>query len=213
MADTSTDRILFRLKTRGPHSIADLGAAFGVTSEAVRQLLVKAEAEGLVAFEDRREGRGRPKRLWSLTAVGHARFPDRHAELTVGLLNAVRAEFGEDGLDRLIARREAQQREAYRAATASAQSVGDKVRALAEARDGEGYMTEWRRGEDGNYVLIENHCPICAAAAVCQALCRSELEIFRDVLGADVRVDRTDHVLAGGRRCAYRVSPKPDRPA
>lgn len=210
MADTSTDRILFRLKTRGPHSIADLGAAFGVTSEAIRQLLVKAEAEGLVAFADRREGRGRPKRLWSLTAAGHARFPDRHAELTVGLLDAVRAEFGEDGLDRLIARREAQQREAYRAVTATGRSIGARVRALAEARDGEGYMAEWRREEDGDYVLIENHCPICAAAAVCQKLCRSELEIFRDVLGADARVERTDHVLAGGRRCAYRVSPAAD---
>ena len=118
MADTTSDRILFRLKTRGPQTIADLGAAFGITSEAVRQLLVKSEAESLVSYEDRREGRGRPKRLWRLTEAGHARFPDRHADLTVGLLDAVRAEFGDAGLDRLIARREVEQRELYRAATA-----------------------------------------------------------------------------------------------
>jgi predicted ArsR family transcriptional regulator len=210
MADTTTDRILFRLKTRGPQAIAELGVAFGVTSEAVRQLLVKAEADGLVAYEDRREGRGRPKRLWRLTEAGHARFPDRHAELTVGLLEAVRAEFGEDGLDRLIARREAQQRDAYRSVTARARTMEGKVRALAEQRDREGYMAEWRREEGGEYVLIENHCPICAAAATCQKLCRSELEIFRDVLGAEARVERTDHVLAGSRRCAYRVSRAPD---
>lgn len=207
MADTTTDRILFRLKTRGPQAIADLGAAFGVTSEAIRQLLVKAEADGLVTYDDRREGRGRPKRLWRLTEAGHARFPDRHAELTVGLLEAVRAEFGEAGLDRLIARREAAQREAYRAAISRARSLEARVRTLAELRAREGYMAEWRRDDDGHLMLVENHCPICAAAATCQSLCRSELAIFRDVLGDDVAVERTDHVLAGARRCAYRVTP------
>ncbi|GHD60729.1 transcriptional regulator [Thalassobaculum fulvum] len=207
MADTTTDRILFRLKTRGPQAIAELGAEFGVTSEAVRQLLVKAEADGLVTYDDRREGRGRPKRLWRLTEAGHARFPDRHAELTVGLLDAVREEFGEGGLDRLIARREAVQRETYRKAMARTRSVEGRVKVLAELRDREGYMAEWRREEGGDYVLIENHCPICAAAAKCQNLCRSELAIFRDVLGEDAVVERTDHVLAGARRCAYRVTP------
>src|SRR3546814_10198203 len=33
MADTTTDRILFRLKTRGALAIAELGAAFGIRSE------------------------------------------------------------------------------------------------------------------------------------------------------------------------------------
>ncbi|EDP65609.1 hypothetical protein BAL199_02254 [alpha proteobacterium BAL199] len=207
MADTTSDRILFRLKTRGPQTIADLGAAFGITSEAVRQLLVKSEAESLVSYEDRREGRGRPKRLWRLTETGHARFPDRHADLTVGLLDAVRAEFGTEGLDRLIARRETEQRELYRAAAARARTLEGKVKALAEMRDREGYMAEWRRDDDGTLVLIENHCPICAAAARCQNLCRSELAIFRDVLGEAAEVERTDHVLAGARRCAYRVTP------
>ena len=68
-------------------------------------------------------------------------------------------------------------------------------------------MAEWRRDDDGSLVLVENHCPICAAAAKCQNLCRSELAIFRDVLGEAAEVERTDHVLAGARRCAYRVTP------
>jgi predicted ArsR family transcriptional regulator len=31
--------------------------------------------------------------------------------------------------------------------------------------------------------------------------------VFRDVLGPDVEIRRTDHILAGARRCAYRISP------
>jgi predicted ArsR family transcriptional regulator len=61
--------------------------------------------------------------------------------------------------------------------------------------------------EDANsFLLVENHCPICAAAAVCQGLCRSELTAFRAVLGDDVSIERVDHILTGARRCAYRVS-------
>ena len=59
----------------------------------------------------------------------------------------------------------------------------------------------------GQYLFIENHCPICAAAATCQGLCREELSLFRAVLGDKARVERTDHILAGARRCAYRITP------
>jgi predicted ArsR family transcriptional regulator len=57
-------------------------------------------------------------------------------------------------------------------------------------------------------VLYENHCPICAAATVCQNFCRAELAVFRDVLGPDTEVERTDHIVLGARRCAYRVTPR-----
>jgi predicted ArsR family transcriptional regulator len=54
-------------------------------------------------------------------------------------------------------------------------------------------------------LLVENHCPICAAARACQNFCRSELDVFRRVLGPDVQVERVEHQLAGARRCAYRI--------
>jgi hypothetical protein len=41
---------------------------------------------------------------------------------------------------------------------------------------------------------------------VCTGLCGKELEVFQEVLGEDVRIERTEHIVAGARRCAYRVS-------
>ena len=67
-------------------------------------------------------------------------------------------------------------------------------------------MAEWRADADG-FLLLENHCPICAAATACQGFCRAELDVFRAVLGPGVSVERTDHILAGARRCAYRIVP------
>ena len=83
--------------------------------------------------------------------------------------------------------------------------VGSK--ALARVRAEEGYVAEVVDDPDGRGVLlVEHHCPICAAATACQGLCRSELAVFRAVLGTDVTVERIDHILAGARRCAYRIT-------
>jgi predicted ArsR family transcriptional regulator len=62
-----------------------------------------------------------------------------------------------------------------------------------------------RREGKGVFVLLENHCPICAAATACQGFCSSELELFRSVLGPSVTVERTEHIVGGDRRCAYRI--------
>jgi predicted ArsR family transcriptional regulator len=67
-------------------------------------------------------------------------------------------------------------------------------------------MADVKRGGDGELLLVENHCPICAAAASCTGLCAGELEVFQAVLGDDVAVTRTEHIVAGARRCAYRVA-------
>jgi predicted ArsR family transcriptional regulator len=83
-----------------------------------------------------------------------------------------------------------------------------RVNALAKQRSAEGYLAEVVRDKDGAVLLVEHHCPICTAASACQGLCRSELDLFRAALGDDVTVERTQHILSGDVRCAYRVTPR-----
>jgi predicted ArsR family transcriptional regulator len=204
-ARSAADRLLVLLKTRGPQTTAALGAAAGVTAEAARQQLVRLEAEGLVASKSEPRGVGRPAQVWGLTAAANARFPDTHAELTAQLIGAIRSQFGEAALDRLIDARAAESKAAYGEALKGTKDLGEKVACLAAARTREGYMAEsWQEGND--YVLVENHCPICVAAATCQGFCRAELGTFRDVLGPEASVERTEHIVGGDRRCAYRIS-------
>jgi predicted ArsR family transcriptional regulator len=65
-----------------------------------------------------------------------------------------------------------------------------------------------RDPETGDWLFVENHCPICTAARLCTGLCREELALFNRVLGSDVHVERVSHIIAGANRCAYRVTPK-----
>ncbi len=203
---TTSDHILLQLKTRGPAQTKDVAAAVAVTRQAARQHLERLAAEGLVEHVSQRMGVGRPRRSWSLTALGDKRFPDTHAQMTVELIEAVRSEFGEAGLDRLITRREAATEAGYRQALDGAVDLEARLDRLVRVRAGEGYMAEWCRRDDGAYLLIENHCPICAAASACQGFCRSELTLFQAML-APARVERVEHILAGARRCAYVVTP------
>ncbi|MBA5777876.1 transcriptional regulator [Stappia sp. F7233] len=205
-SDRTSGLILQALKARGAQTASVLAERLGVTAVAIRQHLDRLNGEGLVAHDDRRESVGRPKRYWRLTDKGHARFPDNHEGLTLEIIDAVRNVFGDAGLDRLIGEREARMRASYGAALSSGGSLADRLGRLAARRSAEGYMAEVERLADGSFRLTENHCPICAAARACQGFCRSELALFRALLGPEVSIEREEHILAGARRCAYRIA-------
>jgi predicted ArsR family transcriptional regulator len=204
MSQDNAERILFLLKTRGPMTAAVLAKSLRITPMGVRQHLASLTAEGLLTHTDERIGVGRPKRHWRLAVKAQARFPDSHAQMTVELLAAVRSVFGAGGLDRLIAERERETLARYKQGMRGARTIPDRARRLADLRSEEGYMAECTAAPDGGILLVENHCPVCAAAQACQGLCRSELEIFRALLPG-TSVERVDHILAGARRCAYRI--------
>ena len=84
-----------------PNGCAD-GRAAGGTTMAVRQHLAALQEQGLVDYVDERRKVGRPARVWHLTPKANDRFPDRHAELAVGILQAVQSAPGEEGLERLV---------------------------------------------------------------------------------------------------------------
>src|ERR1017187_9076154 len=200
-------RVLERLKRVDSATARELAVGLGLTEAAVRQHLDALEEHGLVERRGQNAtGRGRPPSAWSLTPVAAELFPDRHGDLTVELIGAIRDAVGEAGLDQVIDAREVRQLRAYREVVPqdAAVSLRRRVSALAKQRSVEGYMAEARPDGD-DMLLIEHHCPVCSAASACAGLCRGELALFRSVLGPDVMVERTQHLLAGDARCVYRI--------
>lgn len=205
---TGTRReILEFLKARGPRTASEIARPLGVTAMAVRQHLWELRDAKLVEETSRPGAVGRPAKIWSLTENAERYFPDAHAELAVGLIGALRESLGPEAMDAVIAARAKQQLASYRTALSDCGSLAEKLTALAKARTAEGYMATVERDGD-DLLFLEHHCPICAAARVCQGLCAMELDVFRDCLGPSVKIERTDHILAGARRCAYRVTPR-----
>lgn len=200
-----SERAVSILKTKGPKSVKELAAEMNITTEGARFHLMKLEKEGLVKSESVAEGRGRPKQIWSLTEKGHDRFPDAHADLTANLINMMRETLGQNAVDDVIRTHEQKTLSRYSQELEDTDTLEERVGKLAEIRSQEGYMAEYEEDEEG-FILIENHCPICTAAKACQGFCRAELNIFQEVLGDEVEVERTEHIIKGARRCAYRIT-------
>ena len=123
----------------------------------------------------------------------------------MNLLSATDQTFGEQGLRRVVSRCAQEQIESYRSRIPARASLQNRLATLISIRNEEGYMAEVRRQPDGSFLLTENHCPISAAANTCPKLCDAELEVFRAILGEGVVIERTEHMLAGARRCVYLI--------
>ena len=203
----SQDRIMQRLKTRGPQSVKILSKQLDMTTMGVRQHLAELESKGLVGqTQEERQTRGRPVHLWKLSAAGHGRFPDMHSQTTIELIDVIRSTLGEQSLNQLIAQRSDKIEAQYREQLGTiAPELQLQIEKLAQLRSDEGYMAEVRLLPDG-FMLIENHCPICTAATSCQQFCETELDLFQRLFEDKAIVTRTDHLLAGARRCAYKIT-------
>jgi len=200
--------ILHCLKTQGELTAADTAEKIGLTSMGARGHLERLEAQGLVTFREEKAGRGRPKRLWYLTQIGHQQFPQQYDHLSVELIDNVRTIFGQSGLNQLIKAREQKALDKYTNALKDLDSDFDKVKALAHQRTQEGYMAEVIATDNNSWQLIEHHCPICAAAETCQGFCESELSVFQKTFGNHYEITRSEHLLTEGQRCRYNITKK-----
>lgn len=204
-SQSATDRIIMVLKTQGAQTAGNLAKILGITGEGARLHLLKLAEEGLVQATSESKGVGRPTLNWSLTAVGNARFPNAHGDLSVQLLNTIKAELGEQVLEQIVDKRGEEILQRYAEELKNCYTLEEKIACFAAIRQREGYIADWGK-DDLGFLLVENHCPICAAATATPAICRSELKILKQLLGDQVHVQRVEHILEGARRCAYRIT-------
>lgn len=202
----ASDKIIQLLKQHGSMTAKELAQTLAMTTMGARQHLQLLEQQGDLESFDQKAPRGRPTRFWQLTEQAQRHFDDRHEELTVQLLISVKQVFGEQGLEQLIAQREADAMAKYQAKLAGIPSLPERLETLAQIRSCEGYMASVESTASG-YLLLENHCPICAAATACMNFCRSELAMFQALFADLATVARSEHILDGARRCAYQVTP------
>lgn len=200
----SGGRFLELLKIKGAQSAASLAAELGISVEGARLQLARLATEGFVEPIKLAGGVGRPSIQYRLTEKGNKKFPDSHQELTVQILTTVKNLLGENALNAVINARAMASDSNYAAELTGLDSLEKKLDRLVTVRSGEGYMAEYQKDDEG-YIFIENHCPINSAAKYCSGFCQTELHSFENLLGPGVNVERVEHMLENGRRCAYRI--------
>jgi predicted ArsR family transcriptional regulator len=221
--NSSQHSLLNCLKTRGPQSVRRLATFLSITPMGIRQHLAELAEAGLVEpGEQRKQKRGRPLRLWQLSEAGHARFPDHHDLLASDLLTQLHSSLGASATEQLaksvqLDRLPAQQHRLQElintqtaaplpnALPAEAAEFKQRLQALVTLRQEQGYMAELRLLPDG-WLLVQNHCPIKHAALSSPGFCSAEIDLLQALLGPQATVERRDHLIAGARRCTFRVA-------
>lgn len=199
--------ILIGLRRDGPASPDQLASAIGASRTGVLQQLRALEATGFVRHQTVRHGVGRPRHLYDITAEAQELFPSNYDGLAAGLLAAIGAVGGDALVEQVFMARRRQigdrvRRELDDRVGAAAPLV-DRVRALAVLQDEQGYLANATLEPDGTIHLREHNCAILDVARGERAACDAELDLFRDVLGADVV--RETHIASGDRCCSYRI--------
>jgi predicted ArsR family transcriptional regulator len=203
--------LLLRLRLDGPSSPDQLATRLGASRTGVLQQLRALESANLVSRATVRHGVGRPRHLYDVTADAQDLFPATYDALASGLLAAIGAVGGEQLLEEVFAARRRQLVDRVRGQLAERVSaeapLADRVRELSEIQAAQGYLAETVLGLDGSIRLREHNCAIYHVARTTPEACQAELELFREVLGADVT--RDEHIASGDRCCTYLVEARP----
>ena len=199
--------ILIRLRRDGPASPDHLAQAIGASRTGVLQQLRALEATKFVSRQTVRHGVGRPRHLYDVTPDAQELFPSNYDGLAAGLLAAIGAVGGDALIEQVVQARRRQigarvRRELDDRLGPEAPLV-ERVRALAVLQDELGYLANADLDPDGHIRLREHNCAIFEVAQGQRSACDAELDLFREVLGADVV--RETHIASGDRCCSYRV--------
>lgn len=203
--DSSTRKVLLTMmKTKGPLSVSEMAKRLGVTEMAVRRHLNTMERDGLIEATISRQAMGRPSHLYSLTVLADDLFPKNYHLLTLDLLDELLTHAGEEQVNRLFEGRKEKMLEKY-AEQMKGHSLEERVSELTEIQNAGGYMANWEKTEEGEYILNEYNCPIARVANKYEEACKCELNLFKTLLHADV--ERTDCMTKGACCCSYRIKP------
>jgi len=202
-------QLLESLKKRGELSADDLAEQLGLTTSGVRQHLVALTSDGLVAHRQVREGPGRPRHCYHLTAAADALFPRAYSDLTNELLGYASADDPEL-VERLFERRRRRRVEDARERLAG-KDFSHKVEELARILDEDGYLADFQPLTDSaGFLITEHNCAILGVARRYGQACSSEIGFLREAL-PEATIERVQHMIAGAHSCAYEVKPNTPR--
>ena len=195
--------LLSELKRLGGGTLGELGV--GLARETVRDHLRSLEAAGLVERAGlRREGRGRPRIVYRLSARGEELFPQREGELLRELTEFLDSDGRREILERFFAERNRAKHKRLVERLGALEGVG-RLAALAAALTEDGFLAEASESEDGSRHLRLCHCPWRRMVEVSRLPCRAELSLASELLGC--RLERESYMPDGDATCTYLVAP------
>jgi len=214
-------RVAKALLEGGPQTAAALAERQGLSTTAVRRHLDVLVETGHVEAGERApygpqagrvvtRGRGRPAKVYSVTAAGRESFESAYDDLAVGAIRFLDQTGGPAAVEAFAAYRVAELERRY-ADGVAALPLGQRPEALVAALSADGYAAAVvDSATDHTVQICQHHCPVAHVAVEFPALCDAEAEAFGRLLGT--HVTRLATLAHGDGVCTTLVS-RPSTPA
>jgi len=201
----SRRQILVALKEKGGLTADELAARLKISAVAVRRHLDNLKNAGLVTYKEVKQGMGRPSFVYSLTDKTDHIFPRSYEELAHDIILIIQSLYGQEAVDTIFEKRFEKIKEIYEPQV-NAKTLTGRLDQLVRLRQSDGYMADWKTNDDGTFIITEMNCPIQNVAEGCCQACQQDLQLFTDLL--DANVTRQDHLVQGDNACSYQITPK-----
>lgn len=186
---TSDTRLVELLRLSGPQSVTQIATATSVTATAVRQRLTRLTRQGLVERSAVRDGRGRPRHEYVLTAQARRQVGDNFADLAMALWGEIRSvkdpETRRGLLERIADSLASQYAERIRGGSA-AERLQDVQAILRERR----VPAAVKESETGGASLTVLDCPYPVLAEQDRGICAVERMLFSRLVGQGLRLSQ-----------------------
>ncbi|QDG50311.1 DeoR family transcriptional regulator [Persicimonas caeni] len=189
------------MKVEGEISVDDAVDELDLAKTTIRQHLQLLEQYGLVKRRQQRQGRGRPRIMYSLTEEAREFYPSLEGELLHELVEYL-IQQGHLGLvDDFFRQRWRQDSERVMAqADAAGGNWQARMDALGAFLSDRGFLPEMDGETNGTQVKVCN-CPYRSAVAATRLPCRLEIQLLEKLSGR--KVERTEYILDGDPCCVY----------
>ena len=201
---STRQQILEYLQRHGRGTVKELGSLLGLTSTGIRQHLTVLERDGLVEAHEERGRVGRPTLVYALTNKADALFPKTYDTLANVLLEEIRANEGNEKLQKLL-RQVAHRLAAPYEERMRGKDLGKRVKETAAVLEEQGCLADWSQDDTGAYFIDEYSCPFPKIAERDRAVCALHVEFVGILTEGDARLTRS--LLRGERACTYRIRP------
>jgi predicted ArsR family transcriptional regulator len=192
------------MKVDGEISVDDAVVELDLAKTTIRQHLQLLEQYGLVKRRQQRQGRGRPRIIYSLTEQARQFYPNLDAELLRTLVEHLIQQGHLDLIDAFFRRRWTFDKDkVLNQALAAGDNPEARMQALAAFLSERGFLPDIDTDVAQQVVSVCN-CPYRSVVDATRLPCRLEKELIEELSGR--RAERIEYILDGDARCVYKLA-------
>jgi DeoR family transcriptional regulator, suf operon transcriptional repressor len=190
----------------GPKTARDLARLLGIQESAARGHLDRLEERGWVSPSFRREGVGRPRKRYALTALGQEQFPKKYDLMVDAIVDGLLTHEGEGYVSALLAEAGERVAKIVSQDVTPAKDPESRAHNLVTLLNRLGFRSHVEKAADGRLRVVRTNCIFRhSALAHPFLLCDVFDKHLTEALLGEVGIDLEDSIGRGGLRCSHLI--------